>query len=125
MTFDDQKKYELLKKRVDEIWAHLFPRTIAGAVMEFLVTQTGGSAGTNQSAACSFTYSIFDAINDPTKATALATAVALTGKGNGFRGLKIALSAGTRGGGYIGPDGTYVLTWVDECPAGEQDCEDS
>jgi hypothetical protein len=90
-----------------------------------LVTQSGGAAGTNQSSACTFTYDIYDAIKDPNKVNKLnATggALSLTGKGNGWRGLKIVLTAGTRGRAYQKPDGAWLLTMVDESPAAEQDC---
>jgi hypothetical protein len=102
-------------------------RPIPGAAIEVLVTQIGGVSGTDKTAVCTFTYDIFDAINDVAKANKLNTAsggaaLALTGKGSGWRSLKLQLAAGSRGRAYQNLDGTWVLVWVDESPANEKDC---
>lgn len=82
------------------------------------VTSDGGSAGVNQTSPCTYTYTVKDITNTDT----LGSAVALTGNGNGWRGLNIVLTAATYGAGYWDDD-TFVLLWVDEKPASEQDCE--
>lgn len=94
---------------------------------DVLVTQIAGVSGTDQTTVCSFTYDIFDARNDPSKNHKLNTAasgaaLALQGKGNGWRALKLQLTAATRGRAYPKPDGTWILTWVDESPSNEKDC---
>jgi hypothetical protein len=81
------------------------------------LTSDGGSAGTNQSSACTLTYTVKDASNTIT----LAENVAITGKGNGWRALKLELTAATRGLAYLDAD-EVVLIDADECPAGENDC---
>jgi hypothetical protein len=81
------------------------------------LTQTGGVSGTNKTAKCTFTYTV----KDVTDTFTLGTGVGLTGWGNGWSNLKLKLTAATKGSGYL-DGGTFVLTFVDEAPDGEQDC---
>jgi hypothetical protein len=103
------------------------PRATNKNIIPLLVTQIGGVAGTDQSAVCTYTYDIFDAVKDPTKLSKLNTAssgaaLSLQGKGNGWRSLKLQLTAATRGMVYKASDGTWKLFWLDEAPANEKDC---
>jgi hypothetical protein len=94
---------------------------------DVLLTKVAGVSGTDQVASCTYTYDIFDARNDPSKNHKLNTAasgaaLSLTGKGNGWRSLLLELNIAQNGRAYQKPDGTWVLTWVDESPKNEKDC---
>lgn len=102
----------------------LFPTTpspsAGGSANQLRVklTSDGGSPGVNKASVCSFTYQVstLDGL------TELGTKIPLTGPGNGWRALRLALSAGTIGLATIAADKTVTLFWANEAPAGEQDC---
>lgn len=92
---------------------------VGAGLFPVALTQTGGVSGTNQSANCTFTYTVKDVSGTKT----LGTGIALTGKGNGWRGLQLELAAATYGFAYFHTDGTVKLIFADEYPAEQQDCE--
>lgn len=95
----------------DVTWAEL-PTNV---VFPVRLATAGGVSGTNGSAVCTYTYTVKDITNSIT----LGTPISLTGNGNGWRGLMVALTAATYGLAYLDSAGAVVLIWVDEKPGGQ------
>jgi hypothetical protein len=88
-----------------------------GGATPVTVAYNSGSMGVNKTTNCAATYDVYAYGATVGVDTPLYTNKAMTGKGNGWRALKLLLTAGS-----IGELAGTDLIWVNEYPAGEQDC---
>jgi hypothetical protein len=87
-----------------------FAAAMPGTHFQVALTQSGGSAGANNSSVCSFTYTVKNLFG-----AGILSSTAIS-PGSSFARLygEVLATAATTGWGHYALDGTFVLDWANE-----------